>query len=193
MLERSVTSCLLLHIVLRSCAISARACLIEVVRILCRLTWEAIRRNAHLTFQIRPIVHALLGLCTTNESNLRVQWVDHRLTIITPSNLHVTCNNPMVYTNGDSHVTLQMNVLMVRLNRLHLPETIWFRMLAASMPKKITIGRAAWYVQLSKVARKTIQFKLCGDVAPWVGVAPVGAYVRWSDSTLELRTIPAIG
>lgn len=190
MLVRNLTSCLLLHIVLNSCSISARSCLIEILRIFCFLAWNRLRRTSHIKVVMRPIVQKLLLLCMPADHGLRMQLEDNVLTFTTQSNLHVACNSPLLLSNGSSYVTLQLNIRCVKLNRISLPESIWVRIFTYYMPKKVTLGALECNVHLVKVSKRTMQFRLCGDVSKWVGGEPLNAYVRFTPTTLELFAIP---
>jgi hypothetical protein len=190
MLVRNLTSCLLLHIILDSCSVSARSCLLEIIRITCYLTWTTLRRRSYIKVGMLPVWQKLLGVCVPNDHGLCMQLNDNVVTFTTTNSLLVACTSPMLLTNGTSHITLQMNVQTVRLNRLNLPETIWVRILSYYMPKQIKIGALEWRVQLVKIAKRTMQFRLCGDVSKWTGKVPASAYVRFTHSTLELFAIP---
>ena len=190
MLARNITSCLLLHIILDACSLSARSCLTEVLRILCLLTWNTVRRNSHIKLSLLPFLHKLLKLCLPAENELRIQLTDNMLTFSTPSRLNVACNSPLFFTNGTSYATLQVSVKNVKLNCINLPETIWLRIFSYYMPKRITLGHSEYDVKLVKMSRRTMQFMLCGDVATWVGHEPTSAYVRFTKTTLELFLIP---
>jgi hypothetical protein len=192
MLVQNITSVLLLHIILSSCSLSTRSCLVEIFRIICYLTWSTLQRTSHIKIMMHPIIRTLFKMCLPAEHELRMQFTDNLITFSTPCRLHVACNSPLLSTNGLNYVTLQVNVKNVRLNCINLPETIWVRIFSYYMPKKVSIGNLEYDLQLVKISKRTMQFKLCGDVSKWVGNQQMSAYVRFNKTAFELYLIPNI-
>jgi hypothetical protein len=192
MLARNITSCLLLHIILNTCSMSERSCLIEIIRIVCHTTWAKLRLRSHVKIVMLPIMMSILRLCTPREHGLCVKLSDNVMTFTAPNNLNVACNSPLLLVNGSNCITLQMNVKHVRLNCMNIPEAFWVRIFTYYMPKTMTLGRLVLCVKVVKVSKRTMQLRLVGDVSKWVGAAPCSAYVRFTPSTFEFFAIPDI-
>ena len=154
------------------------------------MTWATLRKHSYIKVTMLPVIQRLVGLCIPNTHGLRIELTDNMLVFTTSSHLYVACERPLLLTNGTSYITLQMNVNTVRLNRFNLPETVWVRIFSYYMPKRITLGASVLHVQLEKISKRTMQFRLRGDVTKWTGKEPVNAYVRFTSSTLELFSFP---
>ena len=201
MLARNIASGVLLHMILKYCGLSTRSFLIEMMRIVCFLTLTKLRRNSHVKITILPIMRQMLKLCMPKEHGMCVELSSNMITFRSSSNLYVTCNSPLLLASGvgppglpgSGYITTQMKLTHVRMNGINLPEAIWVRIFSYYMPKRVTVGRLVLDVTVSRVSKRTMKFKFCGDVSKWTGDEPMSAYMRFTSSTVvELFSIPDI-